>query len=468
MTALYTEPPTSYPESPGPTASVYAESLAHRRPLSIGLDVPQSSSPFPSPSSSFLPPPIPDNHEFAMRSPYSGCPASKGSIVDVANGGLSGTVNGNGSLSGNEDEAKTPLPTEPERKLEALSESSPSPASTVFESRATPIPPLATPTPRTTPTSASEPPVADSTSPTLHPAAPAPAPAATTPTASSITIPSTSMMPSTNPLTPNRPAPPSPAASRRVSSMSTFSTRSPVPTTSTNVSRANSIRRSSRLSANTSAHMQAQFSASVVLQIQSSTPRVLIHVRDFAFDKTDERFRGAGALVPRANHLAVLHRKLAGMPDDDDDEESENEADGEDINAAWDKLRGGWSLNGWSAYSNSPVDGQGPTREEMDLNFGGAGEEEYEDEGGEVEEPLYPGLYRAAYAFVPEGTAEMALVEDQVVRVVGRGGGVGWAVVVDENAGLSEDGEPRHALVPESYLEVVRLDWEDEPEEEAI
>lgn len=100
---------------------------------------------------------------------------------------------------------------------------------------------------------------------------------------------------------------------------------------------------------------------------------------------------------------------------------------------------------------------EGPSQEEMDLNFGPGADGEQEEE----EEPLYPGLYRAMYAFQPEGTAEMALEEDQIVRVVGRGGGVGWAVVVDENADTPE----KHALVPESYLEAVRLDWEDEEEE---
>ena len=50
----------------------------------------------------------------------------------------------------------------------------------------------------------------------------------------------------------------------------------------------------------------------------------------------------------------------------------------------------------------------------------------------------------------------MKLEEDQVVRVIGRGGGVGWAVV-DRDA---EEMGMGHALVPESYLEVVRLDEE--------
>lgn len=101
---------------------------------------------------------------------------------------------------------------------------------------------------------------------------------------------------------------------------------------------------------------------------------------------------------------------------------------------------------------------------ELDMNFqGGADDEDEEDvfyDVEEEEEPLYPGLYKALYAFEPEGTAEMALKEDQVVRVVGRGGGVGWAVVIDEREGMPD----KHALVPESYLEAVRLDWENEGE----
>ncbi|CEL62221.1 hypothetical protein RSOLAG1IB_10295 [Rhizoctonia solani AG-1 IB] len=65
-----------------------------------------------------------------------------------------------------------------------------------------------------------------------------------------------------------------------------------------------------------------------------------------------------------------------------------------------------------------------------------------------------PGIYRAMYPFEPEGTAEMALVEDQRIHVLGRGGGVGWVVV------LKSDGE--HALVPEGYLELVRADLDDD------
>jgi hypothetical protein len=77
-----------------------------------------------------------------------------------------------------------------------------------------------------------------------------------------------------------------------------------------------------------------------------------------------------------------------------------------------------------------------------------------EEENGQ-EHPLLPGLYRALYAFEPEGTAEMALEEDQVVRVIGRGGGVGWAIV-------ARGGDEGHALVPEGYLEIISLDRDSE------
>jgi hypothetical protein len=75
------------------------------------------------------------------------------------------------------------------------------------------------------------------------------------------------------------------------------------------------------------------------------------------------------------------------------------------------------------------------------------GEYDYEEQedGG----PLFPGKYRALFAFEPEGTAEMEMKEDQIVNVVGRGGGVGWAVVEKDDGG--------YALVPESYLELVEL-----------
>ncbi|KAG8931494.1 hypothetical protein FRC00_000759 [Tulasnella sp. 408] len=64
-----------------------------------------------------------------------------------------------------------------------------------------------------------------------------------------------------------------------------------------------------------------------------------------------------------------------------------------------------------------------------------------------------PGVYRALYPFEPEGPAEMALKEDQEVKCLGRSGDDGWLVVVKEVTGT---GEVIHALVPESYMQLIR------------
>ncbi|KIJ30384.1 hypothetical protein M422DRAFT_268144, partial [Sphaerobolus stellatus SS14] len=70
--------------------------------------------------------------------------------------------------------------------------------------------------------------------------------------------------------------------------------------------------------------------------------------------------------------------------------------------------------------------------------------------------------------------------EGQEVRVVGRGDGVGWAVVIREEsnastagagAGAGEkggnwEGAQEYALVQESYLKLVRRDEEDGDDDE--
>lgn len=120
-------------------------------------------------------------------------------------------------------------------------------------------------------------------------------------------------------------------------------------------------------------------------------------------------------------------------------------------------------------------------------------EERYDDDEDDdsrgAETPLLPGLYKALFDFIPEGTAEMGLREGDIVRVAGESGGVGWAVVMRGTIRLTEDGEEivdyiddngnnskftnvstepgartenMWALVPESYLEVWRLDRTDD------
>ncbi|PPR07630.1 hypothetical protein CVT26_001698, partial [Gymnopilus dilepis] len=225
----------------------------------------------------------------------------------------------------------------------------------------------------------------------------------------------------------------------------------------------------------------------------TTSNEIYIKVRDFGFPPTDERHNGLGVDVPKANKVNRLNRRLgprtlsqmSAESTDGWDEEGEDEAmqmDGFRISLG----RLGVGM-GWSSAWGSGAGGSGetaadvleresrerggyPSRSEMDINFltgeeGGEGgsegdfydaddmDAEYQ-EGEEEEDMLYPGLYRALYAFEPEGTAEMRLEEDQLVRVVGRGGGVGWAIVIDEKgtSELAANGGtgPKHALVPES------------------
>jgi len=151
---------------------------------------------------------------------------------------------------------------------------------------------------------------------------------------------------------------------------------------------------------------------------------------------------------------------------------------------------GGWGVLGfgmdWLASSTSfSRDGLGgggggkemsyPSQMELERNFvQGAEYEDYSGDGdaedGEeppysfdqdysgldrlpVDAPLPPGSYRALYVFEAVGETEMGLEEGQIVTVVGKERGDGWAVVNDTREGR----EGRHALVPESYLELVQL-----------
>lgn len=217
-----------------------------------------------------------------------------------------------------------------------------------------------------------------------------------------------------------------------------------------------------------------------------------IKVRDFGFPASDARHVGLGPDVPRANEVGRLNKRLArrslsgsdsGDSVDGDGEEEYAEGDG-DVDGDSYSGFGGWNSQllgrlSWvgaaaaaasvSAAGEGEGEGDRPSQSVLEMNF----EQEEEEAEEEEEEPLYPGIYRALFTFEPEGTAEMRLDEDQLVRVVGRGGGVGWAIVVDESAVLSEEekedavarGETvavRHALVPEGYLEPVKLDWEEE------
>lgn len=261
----------------------------------------------------------------------------------------------------------------------------------------------------------------------------------------------------------SRPAPPSPAISRRTSTaLSQRSTSSG--SEIVRIPSPSNYKRLSRL------NQEVKFEASAEPQ-QTTTKQqrsLLVKIRDFAFPTTDARFSGRGPDVPRANR----HNRAGSDVSSEDDSDSDGRR-----NSGW----GGFSWSGltnrlsWTSFGGgrhqSTEPSELPSKTDFARNFDvsspaeekGAfsydGTDEDDDDGnydGEDDDedggPLIPGRYRALYAFEPEGTAEMALEEDQVVCVIGRGGGVGWAVVEKEDGG--------HALVPESYLELVEASRE--------
>ncbi|KAI5996577.1 hypothetical protein F5J12DRAFT_853124 [Pisolithus orientalis] len=319
---------------------------------------------------------------------------------------------------------------------------------------------------------------------------------------------------STTSLTSSRPAPPSPVISRRASGRRSRppsgTTTSRPPSTSMGPSSLSPSTTTGRRPKDISNTPMSCYDLDTPLSYPSSQPRSLttptphlICIRDYAFPSTDVRFSGNGPHVPRPNRPRVLARKLRkrthsststasttssttttttssengdGGNDDDDSWGNQN---------GWGAFRWGWGIPprmGMSSRNASDITSPDvPSRSDLDrnfeadsdsdaeyldveedfpadsadLSFSQADEDEDEDLAGD---DLLPGLYRALYPFEPEGTAEMRLEEDQVVRVLGRGGGVGWAVVVKD--GLKDAG--LHALVPESYLEVLKLDCEGE------
>ena len=160
--------------------------------------------------------------------------------------------------------------------------------------------------------------------------------------------------------------------------------------------------------------------------------KIKIHIRDFAFKKSDDRYRGVGSDVPKPNRFARLNKKLGGSKkvrpsskrwstasespgvagsdggeakegkerrgffrtklfDDEEEEEEEDEDDDDDV----DDDNDGWFKRGMGRFSwafglsNSKKQVQSeeerprkeaaisadnesyPSRDEMEFNFGG-------------------------------------------------------------------------------------------------
>jgi Variant SH3 domain len=219
-----------------------------------------------------------------------------------------------------------------------------------------------------------------------------------------------------------------------------------------------------------------------------------IRIRDYAFPGEDMRHKGCGPDAPKVIRKLLKHhgpldadsRRESGMSESSvDSEVSSRRSSGFGSWGAFrwaSKLSGAWRLGGngsgnGNGNRSSGAGGYTPSQQDFERNFDGTADvdvvdspveddeysSDYEDEVEAEPEELLPGLYRALYDFDPEGTAEMGLKEGQTVRVVGRGGGVGWAIAVRGGGTDADEGEGENnwALVPESYLRVIKLDEPD-------
>ncbi|KAJ6506171.1 hypothetical protein C8R47DRAFT_1192152 [Mycena vitilis] len=242
--------PSTSPASPSAlTTPGYSTHHSHHTPahLSISLDTPPSASPFPSPSSSFLPPPIPGAHEFAMKDvPVGRKGGGKGEGASGGGGAGGNSAEGNtgtGGVNGVFAPAATSTP------ISSLTSNAAAPSVTIGTATATsPLTPSpATPTPANTASNATLPSTSATTTSALTPTATPTPSAPTTPSAKRVSFPpsataalglkshSNSNSPASTPTslvfsldeegglprtpTPSssRPAPPSPALSRRTS-----------------------------------------------------------------------------------------------------------------------------------------------------------------------------------------------------------------------------------------------------------
>ncbi|CCA74076.1 hypothetical protein PIIN_08030 [Serendipita indica DSM 11827] len=499
--------------------------------------MPSSASPYPSPSSAFYPPPIPASHEFANKlannKRYRGA-AGNVNLITGGVGGLSGSANGQPSASGTEAYLSATSATSGRRASDAFLGQSTSPVTapgsvSAPNSRRTsrdaaknqePSSSLAKPSIKPTSeeveeTSAPENPPIQEQVGLSNPVSQtqkhlnvdplddllSPSPKSTA--SDSTLTPSTKRFSLTS-LTSSRPAPPSPGPSRRPSLQRKNSSKRrsvhsngsrdtpimPLSTTPTEKSMLGSgvtpgdyaSRRQSSLSMSFTAFAAeggteeqeepttpAPPTTSANLEDDVEEYVSIIIVRDFAYAEDDERFsKRPIESLPMSERPAVeagqAHDREDGWDDDGDDWDHRWHYADDDGSGSMTPLRDG--SHAYDEDSQAHGKEYGYAQEEIDPDM-----------------PLPPGIYRAVYAFEAEGTAEMSLQEGDLVKVIGRGGGVGWAVVergwkappggVNGTFGAGDDGKSGgledgsgsgalalagQALVPESYLEPYQLE----------
>ncbi|GJJ16231.1 hypothetical protein Clacol_010527 [Clathrus columnatus] len=550
------------------------------QPFQITLDKPVIASPFPSPGSAFIPPPIPIVHEFTLPSKRgkkgNNTSPGSGSGTSTPNNGSSSSLvqsnhnsynerNTDSSLSFTQPQTssisqpKSPVlskvtnsdnadmdSTSPDEEFSTQLFSSSSSGNNTFSGSG-----RDTPTPSNTTGNVNVTPRTPSPSSNGNAAANVNVNQRTSMSASS----TTSSRPSS--LSSSRPAPPSPALSRNTSQSrggsrrqsrlslgaspngncnntangtATPSKRLSVLSTLSAPSNASANKRLSTLSNISTLPTVPQFQvASAVTPTKAASnikPSGQIVIRDFAFVLTDNRHTGQGPDTPKVVKKMQKRYGPAGIrkPGKGHDSasasassscaSSESESRrGSGFGFGWGTNAGagfgGWWSGMWSGFGSGSRTSRAekrendenaytPTANDLSMNFNTSSSptisqpsspavtpqviSSHIDEDDNANQLLLPGLYKALYDFTPEGTAEMGLRQGDIVRVAGRGGGEGWAVVArgtvrftDEGDEVIEfDGENAEvrsdeawALVPESYLELWSLDRNDEEDQYA-
>ncbi|KAL1409931.1 hypothetical protein Q8F55_003930 [Vanrija albida] len=163
-------------------------------------------------------------------------------------------------------------------------------------------------------------------------------------------------------------------------------------------------------------------------------------VRDYAFPAEDDRFKGLGP-----------HRPYSNWGEGEPEPTPPAAEERDDARSGWPSLSLSWGFLGRRAGAAADVDAE----PEADFSLpepDHTNDEYWSDDEGDDDDEEPDGLYRAAYAFEPEGVNEMAIEDGDLLDVRGRGGGGdGWVIAI--RLDTQEEG-----LVPEGYLEPVTRD----------